>query len=44
MTNKRLNGLSIMFIHCKNFNVGDIVDEFVREHPMHMELRSKLVK
>ena len=41
MTNKRLNGLSLMFIHhdlTKNLNIDDIVDEFAREHPRHMEL------
>ena len=33
MTNKRLNGLSFMFIHrdlTKNLNIDDIVDEFAR--------------
>ena len=41
MTNKRLNGLSLMFIHCdltKYLNIDDIVDEFAREYPRHMEL------
>ena len=41
MTNRRLNGLSLMFIHrglTKHLNIDDIVDEFAREHPRHMEL------
>ena len=36
MTNKRLNGLSLKFIHCdltKQLNVDHIIDEFAREHP-----------
>ena len=41
MTNRRLNGLSLMFIHrdlTKHLNIDDIVDEFAREHPSQMEL------
>ena len=45
MTNKRLNGLSLMFIHCdftKQLNVDHIIDEFAREHPRRMELTNLL--
>ena len=45
MTNSRLNGLSLMFIHqdlTRQLNIDDIVDEFAREHPRHMELVSLL--
>ena len=41
MTNRRLNGLALMFIHrdlTKHLNIDDIVDEFAREHPRRMEL------
>ena len=45
MTNKRLNGLSLMFIHrdlTKQLNVDHIIDEFAREHPRRMELANLL--
>ena len=45
MTNKRLNGLSLMFIHCdltKQLKIDDIIDEFAREHPRRMELANLL--
>ena len=41
MANSRLNGLSLLFIHCdltRQLNIHDIVDEFAREHPRRMEL------
>ena len=40
-TNKRLNGLSLVFIHrdlTKNLNIDDIMDEFAREHPRRIKL------
>ena len=45
MTNKRSNGLSLMFIHrdlTKQLNVDHIIDEFAREHPRRMELANLL--
>ena len=45
MTNKRLNGLSLMFIHrdlTKQLNVDHIIDEFAREHPRRLELENLL--
>ena len=45
MTNRRLNGLSLMFVHrdlTRQLNIEDIVDEFAREHPRRMELVSLL--
>ena len=45
MTNKRLNGLSLMFIHrdlTKQLNVDHIIDEFAREHPRRMEVTNLL--
>ena len=39
-TNKRLNGLSLMFIHhdlTKQLNVDHIIDEFAREYLRRME-------
>ena len=41
MTNTRLNGLSLMFMHSdltKHLNKYDIVDELAREHPRCIEL------
>ena len=43
MTNNRLNGLSLMFVHCdltRRLNIDDMVDDFAREHPRRMELVS----
>ena len=45
MTNRRLNGLSLMFVHhdlTKQLNIDDIVDEFAREHPRRIEIVSLL--
>ena len=43
MTNNRLNGLSLMFVHrdlTRRLNIDDMVDDFAREHPRRMELVS----
>lgn len=47
MTNKRLNGLSLMFIHrdiTKQLSIDDIIDEFAREHPRRMELANLFIE
>ena len=42
MINKKLNGLSLMFIHrdlTKHLNIDNIVDEFARKQSRRMELK-----
>ena len=40
MTNDRLNGLALMYVHrnlTKQLDLDEIVDNFAREHPRRME-------
>ena len=40
MTNDRLNGLALMYVHqnlTKQLNLDEIVDNSAREHPKRME-------